>query len=96
MHVGPALGQSRCPVEHVGLVLSGTATAAFDDGRVIELVRAMCSTFRRSRTTAGSSATSPTCRCTFWAQRITPGRSEPLVGSHGVHGAHRRTLTLHS
>jgi quercetin dioxygenase-like cupin family protein len=36
-HVGPALGQTRCPVAHVGLVLSGTATAAFDDGRVIEL-----------------------------------------------------------
>jgi quercetin dioxygenase-like cupin family protein len=36
-HVGPALGQTRCPVEHVGLVVSGTATAAFADGRVIEL-----------------------------------------------------------
>lgn len=36
-HVGPALGQTRCSVEHVGLVVSGTATAAFGDGRVIEL-----------------------------------------------------------
>jgi quercetin dioxygenase-like cupin family protein len=36
-HVGPAVGASRCSVEHVGLVLSGTATAAFDDGRVFEL-----------------------------------------------------------
>jgi quercetin dioxygenase-like cupin family protein len=36
-HVGPALGLSRCPLEHVGLVLSGAATAAFDDGTVIEL-----------------------------------------------------------
>jgi hypothetical protein len=36
-HVGPTVGKSRCPVEHVGLVLSGTATATFDDGRVIEL-----------------------------------------------------------
>lgn len=36
-HVGAALGESRCSVEHVGLVISGTATAAFDDGRVIEL-----------------------------------------------------------
>ena len=36
-HVGPAVGASRCTVEHVGLVLSGTATAAFGDGRVIEL-----------------------------------------------------------
>jgi hypothetical protein len=37
LHVGPALGQTRCSLEHVGLVLSGTATAAFDDGRVYEL-----------------------------------------------------------
>jgi len=36
-HVGPTVGAIRCPVEHVGLVLSGTATVAFDDGRVIEL-----------------------------------------------------------
>ena len=33
-HVGPGLGATRCTVEHVGLVVSGTATAAFDDGRV--------------------------------------------------------------
>ena len=37
VHVGPTVGASRCTVEHVGLVLAGTATAAFDDGRVIEL-----------------------------------------------------------
>src|SRR5947207_13115041 len=37
LHVGPALGQKWCSLEHVGLVLSGTATAAFDDGRVVEL-----------------------------------------------------------
>jgi mannose-6-phosphate isomerase-like protein (cupin superfamily) len=36
-HVGPAVGATRCTVEHVGLVLAGTATAAFADGRVIEL-----------------------------------------------------------
>lgn len=36
-HVGPGVGATRCTVEHVGLVLSGTATAAFDDGTVIEL-----------------------------------------------------------
>jgi quercetin dioxygenase-like cupin family protein len=35
-HVGRAAG-SRCTVEHVGLVLAGTAAVAFDDGRVIEL-----------------------------------------------------------
>jgi quercetin dioxygenase-like cupin family protein len=37
VHVGPTVGKTRCPVEHVGLVLAGTATAAFDDGRVVEL-----------------------------------------------------------
>ena len=36
-HVGPTVGATRCPVEHVGLVISGTATVAFDDGRVLKL-----------------------------------------------------------
>jgi quercetin dioxygenase-like cupin family protein len=36
-HVGPTVGATRCHVEHVGLVLSGAATASLDDGRVIEL-----------------------------------------------------------
>ena len=35
-HVGPTVGASRCTVEHVGLVLSGVATVAFED-RVLEL-----------------------------------------------------------
>ena len=37
-HVGPKVGQTRCTVEHVGMVVSGTATAAFDDGTVHVLV----------------------------------------------------------
>jgi quercetin dioxygenase-like cupin family protein len=37
VHVGPTVGQTRCLVEHVGLVLSGVATVAFDDGRTVEL-----------------------------------------------------------
>ena len=36
-HVGRNLGQDRCQVEHVGLVVAGSATAAFADGRVIEM-----------------------------------------------------------
>lgn len=36
-HVGPAVGATRCHVEHVGLVLSGTATVAFDNAQIIEL-----------------------------------------------------------
>lgn len=37
LHVGPTMGASRCEVEHLGYVVSGAATAAFDDGRVFEL-----------------------------------------------------------
>jgi quercetin dioxygenase-like cupin family protein len=36
-HVGKSLGKRSCDVEHVGLVLSGRATAAMEDGRVIEM-----------------------------------------------------------
>lgn len=36
-HVGPSVGKKSCDVEHVGMVLSGRATAAMDDGRVIEM-----------------------------------------------------------
>src|SRR5262245_55794580 len=36
-HVGRRLGTTRCDVEHVGLVVSGAAVAAFDDGTAIEL-----------------------------------------------------------
>ena len=36
-HVGRALGKERCDVEHLGLVLAGIATAAFENGEVVEL-----------------------------------------------------------
>ena len=37
VHVGPTVGSSRCNVEHVGLVLSGCATTAMEDGTIHEL-----------------------------------------------------------
>jgi hypothetical protein len=37
LHVGPAIGALRCEVAHLGYVISGRATAAFDDGRIFEL-----------------------------------------------------------
>ena len=37
LHVGPGVGAERCTVEHIGFVISGTATVALEDGRVIEL-----------------------------------------------------------
>jgi len=36
-HVGKPLGQTHCQVEHVGLVVSGCATAAMADGTVYEM-----------------------------------------------------------
>jgi quercetin dioxygenase-like cupin family protein len=36
-HVGASTGAVSCNVEHVGLVISGRATVAMDDGRVIEM-----------------------------------------------------------
>jgi uncharacterized RmlC-like cupin family protein len=35
--VGPNVGEAMCDVEHVGMVVSGVATAAFSDGRVTEM-----------------------------------------------------------
>ena len=36
-HVGPGVGATSCHVEHVGMVVSGRAVAAMDDGRIIEM-----------------------------------------------------------
>ena len=36
-HVGPQVGATHCHVEHVGMVLAGCATVAFDDGRLTEM-----------------------------------------------------------
>jgi quercetin dioxygenase-like cupin family protein len=36
-HVGPALGQKLCSVQHVGMVLAGRNTVAFEDGREVKL-----------------------------------------------------------
>jgi quercetin dioxygenase-like cupin family protein len=36
-HVGKGMGKTSCDVEHVGIVISGRATAAMDDGRVFEM-----------------------------------------------------------
>ena len=37
LHVGAATGTKSCSVEHVGMVVSGRATAAMDDGRIVEM-----------------------------------------------------------
>jgi quercetin dioxygenase-like cupin family protein len=37
LHIGPGVGTKSCDVEHVGLVISGRAVAAMDDGTIIEM-----------------------------------------------------------
>jgi len=37
LHVGPMVGTRLCQVEHVGLVLTGSAVAAFENGEIVEL-----------------------------------------------------------
>ena len=37
VHVGRNLNQSMCQVEHIGMVVSGRATAAMADGTIIEI-----------------------------------------------------------
>ncbi len=41
-HVGAPTGAKYCQVEHVGMVVSGRATAAMQDGRVIEMRGRRC------------------------------------------------------
>jgi quercetin dioxygenase-like cupin family protein len=36
-HVGPLVGAKSCEVAHVGLVIAGRATAAMNDGKVVEM-----------------------------------------------------------
>jgi uncharacterized RmlC-like cupin family protein len=37
VHVGAETGAAFCGVEHVGMVLSGHAVAAYEDGRIVDL-----------------------------------------------------------
>ena len=49
--VGAQTRAAYCHVEHVGMVISGTATAAMQDGRVIEMRQVMSSTSLQDTTT---------------------------------------------
>lgn len=78
VHVGPTVGAPLCTVEHVGLVIAGAATAAFEDGTVIEMGAGISSTFRRGRTIVGSLATNCTFRFIFWGPNTTRG-DDPMI-----------------
>ena len=75
-HVGKSLGQKECMVEHVGMVLSGCATAAMSDGTVIEL-HAGEMFYIPPGQIPGSWAASRTCRSTFPVQPIMRSMSDP-------------------
>ena len=70
-HVGAISGTAMCEVEHLGLVVSGRAAVAMNDGRELVMEPATCSRCRPA-TTVGSWATSRTCRCTSSARRTMP------------------------
>jgi len=63
--VGVALGELHCHVEHVGMVVSGCATAAMAMAGWLKCTQAMCLTYLPRPTTAGWWVTNPTSRCTF-------------------------------
>jgi hypothetical protein len=74
IHVAPSVGTALCPVEHVGLVLSGVATVP--PGRKdVELRPGICFTYPPFPTTVGSSDPSATSPCISWGRPSTP-RSE--------------------
>ena len=52
-HVAPSAGVPLCAVEHIGMVLSGRATAAMPDGSIVELTPGDLFIFRPIRTTVG-------------------------------------------
>jgi hypothetical protein len=37
LHVGPSLGQKLCGVQHVGMVMRGSAAVGFESGQVVTL-----------------------------------------------------------
>jgi hypothetical protein len=91
VHVGPALGSARCNVEHVGIVLSGCATAAMEDGIIHELCPGIVFYIPLALpvTIAGLSAMSRTCLYISSARITTrPSRLDQtyrgLAGPHGL------------
>ena len=80
LHVGKATGAKSCRVEHVGLVVSGRATAAMDDGRVIEM-KAGDLFISPPDTIVGWWAMSPMCPCTSWVRVSMRRRSRRLCRS---------------
>src|SRR6267143_572861 len=71
LHVGQATGASSCSVEHVGIVVSGRATAAMDSGTITEM-RPGDVFYIAPGHDSWVVGQSPTSHCIFSARTATP------------------------
>jgi len=76
-HVGKSTGAKSRAVEHIGMVASGRATSAMDDGRVIEM-KAGDISISRLAMTAGWWEMSRMSPCISWAPNSMRRRNEEI------------------
>ena len=80
-HVGPTVGARRCTVAHVGLVVSGTATAALEalkdssDTRLAQRARKMIQSIRAPRLLMGPHHRRCRCGWPIGLGQAPPGES---------------------
>jgi hypothetical protein len=70
-HVGAAIGELHCHVEHLGMVVSGCATAAMANGEIVEMHPG--DVFYVPPSPHDSWVVNPTSRYTFWGRRLMLG-----------------------
>ena len=72
-HVGPVAGTATCQVAHVGMVVSGRAAVAMEDGTIYELAPGV-SLLLRLGMIAGSSGRNPMCPSISLEQKTMPAK----------------------
>ncbi len=75
-HVGPVAGTATCQVAHVGMVVSGRAAVAMEDGTIYELAPGV-SLLLRLGMIAGSSGRNPMCPSISLGQKTMPAKGRP-------------------
>src|SRR6266568_3133536 len=73
-HVGPVAGTAICQVAHVGMVVSGRAAVAMEDGTIYELAPGV-SLLLRLGMIAGSSGRNPMCPSISLGQKTMPTKA---------------------
>jgi len=87
-HVGPVAGTATCQVAHVGMVVSGRAAVAMEDGTIYELAPGV-SLLLRLGMIAGSSGRNPMCPSISLGQKTMPakaGSNRQICPGHGLFG----------